>query len=91
MLVLSLRIHLGHSENKTPRQHGFTAHVRVVTHLTVYFRPAPVRMMPPRDPHAGLLLDREREWLMKIQIMQLHTDDPYTDDYYYTVSVVDRY
>ena len=41
---------------------------------------------PPRDEYAGLLTNREKEWLVKIQMIQLHTEDPYTDDYYYTVS-----
>lgn len=41
---------------------------------------------PPRDPYAGLLTRSEQDWLIRIQMLQLHTDDPYTDDYYYTVS-----
>lgn len=41
---------------------------------------------PPRDEYAGLLTRHEKDWLIKIQMIQLHTEDPYTDDYYYTVS-----
>lgn len=30
---------------------------------------------------------REKGWLKHIQAMQLHSDTPYRDDYYYVVSV----
>ena len=40
-----------------------------------------------RDPYANLMTQREKEWIIKIQIMQLHTDNPYVDDYYFTVSI----
>ncbi len=39
-----------------------------------------------RDPYANLMSQREKEWIIKIQLMQLHTDNPYVDDYYFTVS-----
>lgn len=43
---------------------------------------------PPQDEYAGLLTRQDRDWLLKIQMIQLHpTDDPYTDDYYYTVGL----
>ena len=39
------------------------------------------------DPYAGLLSTKEREWLIKIHLIQcLGTGDPMTDDYYYAVS-----
>ena len=38
-----------------------------------------------RDPYANLMSQREKEWIIKIQLMQLHTDNPYVDDYYFTV------
>uniref|UniRef100_A0A915LSJ7 Uncharacterized protein n=2 Tax=Meloidogyne incognita group TaxID=654580 RepID=A0A915LSJ7_MELJA len=38
------------------------------------------------DPYAGLLSTKEREWLIKIHLIQcLGTGDPMTDDYYYAV------
>ena len=39
-----------------------------------------------RDPYAGLMTKKEQDWIIKIQLMQLQTDNPYLDDYYYTVS-----
>jgi hypothetical protein len=40
------------------------------------------------DPYAGLMSRKEREWLVKIQGLQLQgSGNPYQDDYYYTVSV----
>ena len=39
------------------------------------------------DPYAGFMSKKEREWLIKIQLIQcLGTGDRYNDDYYYTVS-----
>lgn len=43
-----------------------------------------------RDPYANLMTQREREWIIKIQLMQLHTDNPYIDDYYFTVRLLFR-
>jgi len=38
------------------------------------------------DEYAGLMTQREKDWIVKIQLLQLHTENPYVDDYYYTVS-----
>jgi len=38
------------------------------------------------DEYAGLMTQREKDWVVKIQLLQLHTENPYVDDYYYTVS-----
>ena len=40
------------------------------------------------EEYAGLMLQREKDWVIKIQLLQLQTDNPYLDDFYYTVSVV---
>lgn len=40
-----------------------------------------------QDEYAGLMSKREKDWIVKIQLMQLQTDNPYLDDYYYTVSI----
>jgi len=45
-----------------------------------------VRSLPNADEYAGLMTQREKDWVVKIQLLQLHTDNPYIDDYYYTVS-----
>nr|KAG5694082.1 hypothetical protein BaRGS_033701 [Batillaria attramentaria] len=36
------------------------------------------------DEYAGLMTKREKDWIIKIQLLQLNTDNPYLDDYYYT-------
>ncbi len=40
------------------------------------------------DEYAGLMTQREKDWLIRLQLMQLSTDSPYVDDYYYTVTVL---
>jgi len=45
-----------------------------------------MRTQPNGDEYAGLMTQREKDWVIKIQLLQLHTDNPYVDDYYYTVS-----
>lgn len=39
----------------------------------------------PRDPYSNLMSQKEKEWVTKIQMMQLQSTDPYLDDYYYQV------
>ncbi|XP_030077077.1 protein PAT1 homolog 1 isoform X3 [Microcaecilia unicolor] len=36
-----------------------------------------------KDPYANLMMQREKDWVSKIQMMQLQSTDPYLDDYYY--------
>ncbi|XP_039264448.2 protein PAT1 homolog 1-like [Styela clava] len=36
-----------------------------------------------RDPYAYLMTSREKEWVIKIQMMALQSDRPEIDDYYY--------
>nr|XP_033776858.1 protein PAT1 homolog 1 isoform X2 [Geotrypetes seraphini] len=36
-----------------------------------------------KDPYANLMVQREKDWVSKIQMMQLQSTDPYLDDYYY--------
>ncbi|XP_074810701.1 protein PAT1 homolog 1 isoform X3 [Natator depressus] len=36
-----------------------------------------------KDPYANLMLQREKDWVSKIQMMQLQSTDPYLDDFYY--------
>ena len=40
------------------------------------------------EEYAGLMLQREKDWVIKIQLLQLQTDNPYLDDFYYTVSYI---
>lgn len=37
------------------------------------------------DEYAGLMTSRQKQWLINIQLLQLNTNDPYVDDYYYSV------
>ena len=37
------------------------------------------------DGYAGLMTQKEKDWIIKIQLIQLQTENPYLDDYYYTV------
>lgn len=36
-----------------------------------------------RDPYSNLMTQKEKDWVTKIQMMQLQSTDPYLDDYYY--------
>ncbi|GFR63363.1 protein PAT1 homolog 1-like [Elysia marginata] len=36
------------------------------------------------DEYAGLMTKKEKDWIIKIQLFQLQTDNPYLDDYYFT-------
>ncbi|MBN3312673.1 PATL1 protein, partial [Atractosteus spatula] len=36
-----------------------------------------------RDPYSNLMTPREKDWVARIQMMQLQSTDPYLDDYYY--------
>ncbi|XP_077575665.1 protein PAT1 homolog 1 [Stigmatopora nigra] len=36
-----------------------------------------------RDPYSNLMTQSEKEWVTKIQMMQLQSTDPFLDDYYY--------
>ena len=40
------------------------------------------------DAYAGLMTRREKEWLIKIQLLQLTSSEPELDDYYFQVSNV---
>lgn len=49
-------------------------------------RPYPNSFHPVSDDYAGLMSSQEKQWLASIQIMQLSTNQPFQDDYYYQVS-----
>ncbi|GIY77920.1 protein PAT1 homolog 1 [Caerostris darwini] len=42
------------------------------------------------DEYAGLMTQREKEWLVKIQMLQLKSENPYVEDYYFTTQVARR-
>lgn len=37
------------------------------------------------DEHANMMTNREKQWLIGIQLTQLNSDTPYINDYYFTV------
>ena len=37
------------------------------------------------DEYSGLMTPRERQWIVNIQLNQLKCENPFLDDYYYTV------
>lgn len=42
------------------------------------------------DPYAGLMTQKEKDWLVKIQLLQVQPENPDVDDYYYVVSGYSR-
>ena len=40
---------------------------------------------PPGDKLAGMMTEKEKNWVVNVQMLQLQIDDPYTFDFYYTV------
>lgn len=49
--------------------------------------PPPQLPAPPGDEYAGLMTQKEKQWLASIQLMQLSTNNPFQDDYYYLVYI----
>uniref|UniRef100_A0A224YWV4 DNA topoisomerase 2-associated protein PAT1 n=1 Tax=Rhipicephalus zambeziensis TaxID=60191 RepID=A0A224YWV4_9ACAR len=37
------------------------------------------------DPYAGLMTQKEKDWLVKIQLLQVQPENPDVDDYYYVM------
>nr|XP_037271918.1 protein PAT1 homolog 1-like isoform X4 [Rhipicephalus microplus] len=37
------------------------------------------------DPYAGLMTQKEKDWLVKIQLLQVQSENPDVDDYYYVM------
>uniref|UniRef100_A0A667WM34 Protein PAT1 homolog 1 n=1 Tax=Myripristis murdjan TaxID=586833 RepID=A0A667WM34_9TELE len=76
-----------------PPPHGPPNHTPPVRHNTTHLHPQHRRMLTQRmqsrgggrsrDPYSNLMTQREKEWVAKIQMMQLQSTDPYLDDYYY--------
>lgn len=42
------------------------------------------------DEYAGMMTPRERQWIVNIQLQQLKCENPYVDDYYFTVNNLKR-
>lgn len=41
--------------------------------------------IPPGDKLAGMMTEKEKNWVTNVQMLQLQIDDPYNMDFYYTV------
>ncbi len=37
------------------------------------------------DEYAGLMSQKDKQWIINIQLNQLKCDNPYVDDYYFTI------
>lgn len=60
----------------------------ILTHLCLHLHRERCRTVgdrSSRDPYSNLMTQKEKEWVTKIQMMQLQSTDPYLDDYYYQV------
>ncbi|XP_063392432.1 GATA zinc finger domain-containing protein 14 [Cydia fagiglandana] len=44
-----------------------------------------VTVLSDTDEYSGLMTQREKQWLINIQMLQLNTGTPYIHDFYYTV------
>ncbi|XP_013413910.1 protein PAT1 homolog 1 [Lingula anatina] len=43
-----------------------------------------------RDEYADLMTQKEKDWIIRIQLMQLQTENPFLDDYYYTTYMMKK-
>ena len=41
---------------------------------------------PETDPYAALMTSVEKDWVIKLQMLQLQSENPHQDDYYYQAS-----
>ncbi|CAH3144700.1 unnamed protein product [Pocillopora meandrina] len=74
------------NDNRSPRQqdrgehhHQFTDLEKKIHSILTAAESGPNRF----DPYAGLMTRREKEWLIKIQLLQLTSNEPELDDYYF--------
>lgn len=77
------------NENRSPRQqdrgehqHQFTDLERKIHNILTAAESGPRK----DDPYAGLMTRREKEWLIKIQLLQLTSNESELDDYYFQVT-----
>lgn len=46
---------------------------------------------PEVDPFSALMIPFEKDWVIKVQMLQLQSENPQRDDYYYQVSAGNRW
>lgn len=57
--------------------------------LLLAYRPAAKKPWSRRsDTYANLMTRKEKDWVIKVQMVQLQSEKPCLDDYYYQVSPV---
>lgn len=39
------------------------------------------------DPYCNLMTTKEKEWITRLQMIQLQSEHPYLEDYYYQVGI----
>lgn len=39
------------------------------------------------DPYSQIMSDKEKEWIIRLQMIQLQSENPHLDDYYYQVCI----
>lgn len=64
---------------------GFPGHMHMMNHHHYNNHINGVGPYGEQDEYAGLMNNREKQWLNNIQLLQLNTNQPYVDDFYYTV------
>ena len=69
-------------QNRAEHQHQFTDLERKIHNILTLAESGPRK----DDPYAGLMTRREKEWLIKIQLLQLTSDEPELVDYYFQVT-----
>ncbi|XP_071833830.1 uncharacterized protein [Apostichopus japonicus] len=55
-----------------------------------YPRPGRDQCQPPGDEYANLMTQREKDWVIRIQMLQLQTENPMISDYYYQIMLQRR-
>ncbi|KAK3776430.1 hypothetical protein RRG08_023782 [Elysia crispata] len=71
------------SVQRSPGQHG---HFQRHHHQDMYTSDT----NEAEDEYAGLMTKKEKDWIIKIQLFQLQTDNPYLDDYYFTYHTIKK-
>ncbi|GFO42706.1 protein associated with topoisomerase ii homolog 1 [Plakobranchus ocellatus] len=71
--------------HRSPGQHG---HFNRHHHQDMYTSDMSER--DAEDEYAGLMTKKEKDWIIKIQLIQLQTDNPYLDDYYFTYHTIKK-
>ncbi|XP_074614898.1 protein PAT1 homolog 1-like isoform X1 [Acropora palmata] len=66
-------------QDRSEHQHQFTDLERKIHNILTLCEDGPRK----DDPYAGLMTRREKEWLIKIQLLQLTSNQPDLDDYYF--------